>query len=86
MLARLGVAPAPSKTGKPRAYNPERYGLTTVLDVNKTISARKHGHGEEKIYRLVNVNTLMYIRWGGVEYRVKGNELDRDAYKSNLNK
>ena len=71
MSAKLGVKPQPSKTGKPMAYNPKSYGLKVVYEASK------------KQYRMLNINTLCCIKWGGVEYQVKGNALDKSAYLSN---
>ena len=83
MLARLGVKPNYEKKIE-QAYNPIDYGLLTVLDVNKTRTARKVKKDETlKVYRQVNINTLCRIKYGGVTYFVIGNELDKNAYKSN---
>ncbi len=83
MLARLGVQPNYEKK-REQAYTPSDYGLLTVLDVNKTRVARKIKKDKDlKVYRQVNVNTLCRIKYGGITYFVIGNELDKNAYKSN---
>lgn len=57
MNCRLGVQK--DLTGKGMAYKPEDYNLMTVYDM------------EKEGYRMINLNTLLYVTVGGVKYQVE---------------
>jgi hypothetical protein len=59
MNARLGVRPAPSKTGRPMAYKPMDKGLLTVWD-RKNLT-----------YRMINLDSVLDVTVDGVNYSVQ---------------
>lgn len=64
MTARLGVRKGVKGVG--RRYNPKDYGLIGVYDVNKL----EEGKDEKGAFRMINVNTLNWIKVGGKVYMV----------------
>jgi len=63
--ARLGVSKGIKENSRPRPYDPSKYGLICVYDME--LAKQK----VERPYRMININTLLKLNINKTKYIIK---------------
>ena len=66
ILARLGVRKGLKENAKPRPYDPNKYNLLCVYDMQQAKQQQKPSP-----YRMINLNTLLTLNINKTKYKIK---------------